>query len=145
MFATLSLSFLSVCAVCALLRIFTKILLLCFRIFFFLSALVRSFGLFFHTVFFVAVIVVCFLYTSHIRFSFFFSLPFLQYVSFLACSQFIRNKWFEKRISLFLIPAFGFEPLYHIVNTFVHSKQYYRRTHSKHTHTHRHKRDGKPK
>lgn len=46
MFATLSLSFLSVCAVCALLRIFTKILLLCFRIFFF------SLRLFVHSVFF---------------------------------------------------------------------------------------------
>lgn len=97
----------------------------------------------------------------HIRFnsSFFYFVFFIfQYVSFLSCSYccilytYTQNKWFESAFFLFRLLYHSFslslylsclyrrcKPLYHIVNAFVHSKQYYwRAAYSKYTQTDTH-------
>lgn len=145
-FATLSHSVLF----CALLRIFTKILLLCFLILYFLStlwapcifgrSLVHSFGRSFFPqrllLFSAVIVVICSLYTSHIRFNFFCQSFFLIYMLLFVClvSIHTRNKWF---LSAYRLSRSGAQRISfyrkRALNAFVHSKQYYRRTHSKHT------------
>lgn len=136
---------LSLCVPFALFRIFTKILLLCFLILYFFfhsNTTTRSFVRYFcHTIFFVAVIVVvCFLCTSHIRFSIFFFFIFLLRYMFLSCLVFQLDSytWYKIVWAYITLSHSASLPvsLYHNVNAFVHSKQYYRRTTHGNIHTH---------
>lgn len=101
----------------------------------------RSFGIFATQFFFVAVIVVvCFLCTSHIRFSVFFFFIFLLRYMFLSCLVFQLNSytWYKIVWACIFLSHSASLPvsLYHNVNAFVHSKQYYRRTTHGNIHTH---------
>lgn len=135
---------LSLCVPFALFRIFTKILLLCFLILYFFPfkydyTIVRS--VFLPHNFFLLLSLLLFAFCVHRTFAsvFFFS-SYSFFDMFLSCLVFQLNSytWYKIVWACISLSHSVSLPvsLYHNVNAFVHSKQYYRRTTHGNIHTH---------